>query len=154
MTPQEKQERQRVLESAHSFLRTPYHHQGRVKGAGVDCATFICMAFEETGLESPIDLPAYSKDWFIHQADELYLTRVLKRTTEISEQQALPGDIVLYKLGRIWAHGGIIIEPGWPMIIHAYHRARYVITTEGNQGDFEYRPRRFFRRNGWVGNSA
>jgi cell wall-associated NlpC family hydrolase len=150
MTEQEKKERAAVLANAMTFIGTPYHHAARVKGGGVDCATFLCMAFEEIGLESPIVLDKYQPDWFLMRNDERYLDKLLSRAVEITEQQALAADIVLYQFGRCFAHGGIIIDPGWPMIIHAYHRARYVTISEGNNGDFDRRPRRFFRRKGWT----
>ena len=39
--------RNRVCRIARSWLGTPYHHMGRVKGAGVDCAMFPLEVYRE-----------------------------------------------------------------------------------------------------------
>lgn len=36
----EQEERARFVATALSYVGTPYHHHGRLKGIGVDCATF------------------------------------------------------------------------------------------------------------------
>lgn len=160
----EQEERAHVVAVARSFLRTPYHDCARVKGHGVDCATLLLMVFEEAGLESPINLEAYSPQWFLHHGEEKYLAKVLERAVEVTEQQALPGDVVLYRVGRCFAHGAIVVDPGWPTIIHAYKQAGIVTLGEGDQGDLAVigqgesgpansgkpRPRRFFTRKAWA----
>lgn len=39
-----------AVAEAMTWLGTPYHHQGRVKGVGVDCATLLCEVYKEVGL--------------------------------------------------------------------------------------------------------
>ena len=34
-------QRQRVVAEAETWLRTPYHHMGRIKGGGIDCPTLL-----------------------------------------------------------------------------------------------------------------
>ncbi len=33
--------RNQIIEEARSYIGTPYHHQGRIKGVGVDCAGVV-----------------------------------------------------------------------------------------------------------------
>lgn len=104
-----------------------------------------------------MEIPAYSPQWYLHKDVERYLEIVLSRGVEIDEARALPGDVVVYKFGRLFAHGAIIIEPGFPAIIHAYKQAGSVVLGEGLGGDLAAlrdgspRPRRFFTRKGWGG---
>jgi len=44
--------RQQVIEQARTWLGTPYHHQGRIKGIGVDCIGFIIGALMEVGISN------------------------------------------------------------------------------------------------------
>jgi cell wall-associated NlpC family hydrolase len=109
-------ERQRVVSIAKTWLRTPYVHMGRVKGAGCDCATLIAEVYEEAGLVPRVDLDYYSPQWHLHRDAERYLDRVLSYASVVEEP--LPGDVVLFRFGRTFSHGAIVVD--WPKIIHAY----------------------------------
>lgn len=145
-----KSEREHLLDVTRSWLGTPYRNCARLKGAGVDCAMLVVAAFEDAGLESPINVLRYSPQWYLNRSDEKFLSYVMARAVEITERETLPGDIVVYKFGRCYAHGGIIIEPGWPKIIHAFRQAGCVVIGEGDQGALKERQRRFFRRAAWA----
>lgn len=110
------EERKRVVEIAKSYIGTPYHHMGQIKGAGVDCLTLLLGVFGEAGLIDKIDLEYYPSDWHIHQSEERYMNGLLRYAHEVSEPK--PGDIVLWKFGRCFSHGAIVVE--WPLVIHAY----------------------------------
>jgi uncharacterized protein YijF (DUF1287 family) len=69
---------------------------------------------------------------------------VMDRAREVETPQ--PGDVVLYRIGRCFAHGGIVVEPGWPTIVHAYARAGRVLLDDGSAGDLARRERKFFSR--------
>src|SRR5262249_60926513 len=105
------QQRAEVVRVARSFVGTPYHHMGRVKGAGVDCATLLAEVYYEAGvLREPVAIDYYPMDWHLHRDDERYLRMVQRYCREIPEEQVQPGDIVVYHFGRAWAHGGIIVS--------------------------------------------
>ena len=112
----EQDERASVVAEALSWQTTPYHHRGRVKGAGVDCLTLLAEVFAGAGLLPRIDIPHYPKDWMHHRDAERYLEGLLQYAIEI-ETPPQPGDIVLWKFGRCFSHGAIVIE--WPMVVHA-----------------------------------
>ena len=40
----------RLAESALLWLGTPYHHNAKIRGVGVDCARFVIGACEDAGL--------------------------------------------------------------------------------------------------------
>lgn len=113
---EELHQRASVVAIAHSWLRTPYIHMGRVKGAGCDCATLLAEVYHEAGLIPRIELAYYSPQWHLHRDAERYLDFIYDYASEI--EYPLPGDIVLFRFGRTFSHGAIVID--WPRIIHAY----------------------------------
>lgn len=144
------EERALVVQVALTWERTPYHHNAMIKGVGVDCAMLVIAVFKEAGIVEASQVN-YLPQWFMHKGEEKYLTEVQKYADEISEAQALPGDVVAYKMGRTFSHGAIIINPGWPAIIHAHQEARMVIQDRGDGGRLADRERRFFSRWGAGG---
>jgi cell wall-associated NlpC family hydrolase len=42
-----------IVETARTWLGTPFHHQGRVKGAGVDCIGLVIGVARELGIWAP-----------------------------------------------------------------------------------------------------
>ena len=115
MTPAQ---RQAVVAEARSWLRTPYHDHGRVKGAGADCALFPLEVYTTVlGLTAP-PIPRYVMQWHLHRDAEMYLDYVRAfGAIEIAETEAQPGDFVLWRVGRVYSHGAIIVD--WPHVIHA-----------------------------------
>ncbi len=114
---QEAQERLCVVREALSWAGTPYHHQGRVKGSGVDCGQILAAVYEAAGIVDAPEIPQeYPPDWHVHRSEERYLATVERYATNVPD--ALPGDIVLFRFGRCLSHGGVVIR--WPWIIHSY----------------------------------
>lgn len=109
-------ERQKVIQIAKTWLGTPYHHHAQVKGAGSDCATFIAEVFFEAGLVKRFPIENYNPQWHLHRNAEKYMGRVLEYAREVETPQ--PGDIVIWKFGRTFSHGAIVVD--WPSIIHQY----------------------------------
>ncbi len=136
--------RQRVVDCARTWLRTPFHDCAAIKGVGVDCANLIAQVFEEAGLIPHVEIEPYSPQWFLHHSQELFIGYVLAAgAREIDETQAMMGDVVMYKLGRCFAHGAIIVE--WPQqIIHAHKQSGLVLASGGFDADLVDRQRRFF----------
>ena len=148
MNAQEQEQRQGVVDEALTWLRTPHHHRGRLKGVGVDCLTFPAMVYQAVGLVPLLPELEYSEQWFLHKSEEIVLIWVVKYGREI-KGPPLPGDLVLYQYGHCFSHGGIVLD--WPQIIHAiYHRA-----VEFDDGEHlvinGHRPkqRKFYRYQGW-----
>ena len=142
----EQEEREAVIAEARSFIGTPYHHEGRVKGpnGGVDCAQLIALVYH-AALPHRIKLvePAhYPPDWMMHRDLERYMGEVTAWAHETKSPK--PADLALIKIGRVFAHGGIIVPPGWPHIIHADSSVRRIEEGLGDQGRLADKERRFF----------
>lgn len=112
----EQAQRQAVIEEAKTWLGTPYHHQGRIKGVGVDCATILCEVYEKVGLIPYVDPTPYPPDWHLHRESERYMGWMEQYGYATETPQ--PGDIVLWKFGRCFSHGGILVDA--KTIIHSY----------------------------------
>jgi cell wall-associated NlpC family hydrolase len=108
--------RAKVLEEARSWLRTPFHHEGRVKGAGVDCAMLLAEVYEIAGQIARVVPEHYPHDWHCHRSEEKFLAWLLQLAKEV--ETPLPADIALFHIGRTWSHGAIVVD--WPMVIHAW----------------------------------
>jgi NlpC/P60 family putative phage cell wall peptidase len=109
--------RQAVLDEAARWLGTPYHHMGRVRGAGADCLTLLAEVYQHAGVVPPIEVPFYPPDWNLHRDTERYVEGVRGYAKEIEGPPA-PGDVALFRFGRCFAHGAIVTL--WPRLIHAY----------------------------------
>ena len=113
---------------ARSFIGTPYVLGGRLKGAGVDCATLLGCYLIELGA-APTDLwqnlEGYHHDWFLHSANERYLRGLMKfgfdaaQTLCRADAKAEPGDLALFKVvnSKVFNHGAIVTL--WPHGVHA-----------------------------------
>lgn len=144
MIMDEYDQRARVVAITMEWERTPYIHQGRIKGVAADC-TFFYKVFEESGLIPTIDIPFYSHQAHLNRQSSAYLPMVQKYAKrEVQQDEAQAGDVVMYHIARSWSHGAVIINPGWPHILHADMGARFVIRALGDQGHFLNAPRRFF----------
>jgi cell wall-associated NlpC family hydrolase len=62
-----------VIIEARGWLRTPYHHMGRVKGCGTDCLMLLAEVYERAGVVPHIDVPFYAPHWNLHRDAERYL---------------------------------------------------------------------------------
>ena len=116
--------RAKIVEEVKTWLGTPYISNGMVKGrrGGTDCAMLLVGVYGDLGLiPKEFDPRPYPPQWHVHKNEERYLEYVLSFVKEI-EGPPLPGDIVLFKISRLFAHGGIVVN--WPNIIHAVGNSR------------------------------
>jgi cell wall-associated NlpC family hydrolase len=138
----ESAQRGAVIAEARSWIGTPYRHMGRHKGAGVDCAMLPALVYEAAGIIGRVEIGHYPPDWHLHRDTERYRTIVESYATPTDTP--MPGDFAMWKIGRAYAHGGIIVNPGWPEIVHADMEARHVILARGDGGRLAGRPPIFF----------
>ena len=134
-----------VIEEAVGWLRTPYHHMARVKGVGGDCLTLLAEVYEKAGVIPHVEIPFYPPDWNLHRDAERYLEGVMRYACEVPARDnpnpPQPGDIAVFKFGRCFAHGAIVLQ--WPRLIHAWHNAG-VVYADAWQGQLTGRPMRIF----------
>jgi cell wall-associated NlpC family hydrolase len=122
--------RSAVVAEARSWLGTPWRHMGDIKGQCVDCAMFLRMTYINAGVIAPFDPRPYPRLWFLHHDEERFLGWVVDKLggTEIALDRARPADLLIYRIGRCFAHGSILVDSR--TIVHAYHKNREVILTE------------------------
>lgn len=159
---QELAERRAVIDQGLSYVGTPYHHRGTLRGVGVDCITFLLGAFQGARVLGAVELPRYPRDWHLHRDQERYMTGLLKycvETAPASERTPKPADIVLYKFGRAFSHGVLVLE--WPKAIHAYvgvgvtevdalRLPMLTVIGERVEGQGQPRPSKVFRFERWA----
>lgn len=119
----QSRERSAVAAEALSWLGTPYHHHARIKGVGVDCAQILCEVYEACRLVPHVDPGFYATDWHLHRGEELYMGW-LERSGARQVQTPALGDVALFRFGRCFSHGGIVVEASDQLeamtVLHAY----------------------------------
>jgi len=130
-----------VVAEARSWLGTPFHHQGRIKGAGVDCAMLLAEVYESCGIVRRVDPGYYPPDWHMHRDAERYLDQLLGYARELDRAPS-PGDVAVFRFGRTFSHGAIVTE--WPAVIHAYWAAGRVVWGDATRYPLSGREVRFF----------
>jgi cell wall-associated NlpC family hydrolase len=129
-----------VVAEAGTWLRTPYHHRARVKGAGVDCAQILIGVYGAVGLVEPFDTGDYPMDWMNHRDEERYLGWIERFGWRVEAPK--PGDIAVWRFGRTFSHGAVVVE--WPRIIHANRRDGMVSYGDASSGDLAQREVLFY----------
>ena len=108
---------------AWGYLGTPFMHQGRMPGVGLDCAGVVICIARERGLVPPdFDVTNYAQQpdqTSIVDACEKYLVRVPRA-------QAQPSDVLVMRWDRWPQHLGIMgvypTDPAQRVVIHAFMR--------------------------------
>jgi len=127
--------REDITTEALSWIGTPYHHHGRLKGVGADCAMFPAAVY---GVEP--DIGPYPAQWHLHHDEERYLEAVLRHAVPVEAPGE--GDFVLWKYGRCFSHGGIVIR--WPLVVHARLGLGVILDDASINQDLRHRKTRFF----------
>lgn len=135
-------ERAAILATARTWIGTPFHGGASIKGVGVDCAQFVRAVAIESGAREIDETGAYSDQWFMHRSGEQLINFAKRYTVEIAEADALPGDLVVYKIGRAFAHMAILT--GSATIIHAHKQVGCVCEALIESSDLAGRERRYF----------
>ncbi len=131
-----------IVAEALSWERTPYHPRAKLKGVGVDCAMFPAAVFNAVGLV-PVISPDYSPQWMLHRDEEQFLSWVTPYAREIDLADVGPGDFAIWKFGRCYSHGAIVID--LPEVIHAVIIGSGVIRANIDRDEeLRSRPVRFF----------
>lgn len=142
--------REAIVAEALSWCSTPWHHEAHIKGVGVDCAQLLRIVLNNCGANiRPTD--HYPRDWHLHREQERFMLFVLEHCVEIDEEDLLPGDMILWRFGRCFSHGGFFI--GGTRIVHAIVRERITRIGDMNEGELGFKnkhPRRCFRWSGFL----
>lgn len=148
MTPTESlAARQLIVAEAMTWMDTPYHHLGDIKGAGVDCAMLLVRTFVDVGILPAFDPRPYSPQWHLHRSDEKYLGWLRQYATETEQPQ--PGDVGVWRYGRAFSHAGILVEGDGKTgtVVHALRMSRKVGTQRVDEFPLAGRPLIWFALN-------
>ncbi|RCS59713.1 C40 family peptidase [Parvibium lacunae] len=143
-------DRENILAIARGWLGTPWHHQARCKGAGVDCAQFLLAVYAEAGLIKAFEPDDYSQDWMLHSDQPLFVEVLKRYATPVDF--GLPGDVAMFTVGRQPAHAAIVVD--WPTIIHAYRAEGIVTESRADTGPLANKFAGFYRLNQFVSGAA
>lgn len=145
------QQRAAVVAEAETWLGTPWRHAARLKGVGVDCANLVIGVYAGAGLIAPFDPPPYPRDWHVHKTEEWFL-RLMPGfpAVAIEAAAAWPGDLVLFKIGRVFSHAAIVLEPGRVGIHAAVNEAKVVRCNLDRDAGLTSGPRKFFTYKDWF----
>jgi cell wall-associated NlpC family hydrolase len=162
MSRGEDAQRDAVIRETMSWLGTAFHHRGRIKAirdaqgkitdkGGVDCAQSVYLIYRAAVPAIVPELAAADADyafaWNLSKetaGEERYLGVVLDHAHEIERGAARPGDLALFRWGLAWAHGAIIMPPGFASIAHANANAGLFMLDRADNGKLARRPVRFF----------
>lgn len=107
-----------VVLEARRWVGTPFTHQGRVLGAGVDCAGLLI------GVARALRLSSYDINGYNRSPDGYELRAECDREMDaVPAGQARVGDVLLLRMGRYPQHLAIVsaVEAGVPTVmIHAH----------------------------------
>lgn len=111
--------RDKIVAAARGWLGTPFHHQGRLKGVGVDCAGVIVEVARELNI-GDVDMQGYG-----HRPDSRELERLChEHMTRVPVDQAKPGDVLLILIDKAPQHLAFRTDVG---MLHSYAPARRVV---------------------------
>lgn len=102
-----------IVDEARTWIDTPFHHQGRLKGVGVDCAGVIIGVAHALKL-SEFDCRNYGREPTMGQMRILLEEHMIKVVTP------LPGDALLFSFDVMEQHLGMFTDAN--TIIHAYEK--------------------------------
>jgi cell wall-associated NlpC family hydrolase len=105
--------RPRLVEIARGYIGTPFHHQGRLPGVGLDCAGVAVCALRECNIEVQ-DITGYARV----PSKGIFDTAVLDHCNKISQNELEAGDFVMFSFLSEPQHIAIMSSP--TTIIHAY----------------------------------
>jgi NlpC/P60 family putative phage cell wall peptidase len=117
---------EKMLSAARAALNTPFHHQGRVAGVGLDCIGLVIVALQATGMT------VHDRTDYGRRPDGHSLVTALKQhgAQRVDEIQA--GDILLFRYDQQPQH--VALATSRDTMIHAFAPAGKVIET--NIGDY------------------
>ncbi len=116
-----------VVQAARAWLGTPFHHQARLKGVGVDCVGLVIGVARELGLVAA----DFDVDTYPRVPDGVSLMHLVNLHLTPLQGEMAPGHVVVVRFDRDPQHLGILgdYRHGGLSIIHAAAEPGRVIET-------------------------
>ncbi len=109
--------RRDVVVAARRWIGTPYQHQASCEGAGADCLGLVRGIWREVCGAEPMQVPAYTPDWFAAARDERLLAAMNSHFCAVRSDAQI-GDVLVFRLRSVAKHLAVVSARG--KIIHAY----------------------------------
>ena len=123
-----------VVNSARTWIGTPFHLQGRIKNVGCDCIGFILGVAREVSaisIVSKLDLNLYDVFSYHWLKDGLLLKKCIKKHLKmVAKRPIMVGNILLFQFTKRQFHLSIvseIIDTSFIRIIHSCLSAGKVV---------------------------
>lgn len=110
-----------ILRYARQCLGTPFRHQGRLIGVGLDCAGVIIYVARQLGLD-PIDVQGYGTEPNNEQLERALDAQPCLERAFLEDRK--PGDVLLMRFRFDPQHLAIFADE---TIIHAYQQIGQVV---------------------------
>lgn len=105
-----------IVAEARSWVGTPFRHQQRAKGHGVDCIGLV------VGVARALGLPLQDRTDYARMPDGVTLGAELARQFDaVAEADMRPGDVLLFAMSKLPRHVAIYVGEvdGHPRMVHA-----------------------------------
>lgn len=116
--------RQMIIDKGREYLNTPFVHQARIKGVGIDCIGLV------TGVARDLEIFDHDCTVYPKYSDGTLLMREVLKVFDVADiEDRLPGDVIIYWIDRHTKHPqhiGILTATG---VIHTYDRVGKVVET-------------------------
>lgn len=97
----------RIVELARSYIGTPFQHQGRMPGVGLDCAGVVIAIARELGIVAPdFDITGYGRT----PDGESLMRWCREHMTEIPRYEMRSGDVLCVAWEVIPHHLGVLAD--------------------------------------------
>lgn len=110
-----------MVSAARSCIGTPFHHQGRAPGAGLDCIGLIVVALRAAGYK------VQDRTDYGHRPDGRSLIEALEAHGARAVTDIQAGDILLFRYDRQPQHAALAAGPDG--MIHSFAPAGAVVET-------------------------
>lgn len=114
--------REDIVTEARKYIGTPFHHQGRLIGVGIDCVGLLTCVMRSLGL-SEYDNTSYARE----PSNGLLTKELQAHLDEIPLEDVREGDVLVFWFGRKKRnpqHVGIRTDRG---MLHTYADVKKVV---------------------------
>lgn len=117
----ETQNADHLIAAARACLGTPFHHQGRTPGVGLDCIGLVVIALRAIGI------PVQDRSDYAPRPDGVSLIAALEAHGAQKVEQIKAGDILVFRYENRPQHVAMATDEGH--LIHAFAPAGSVVET-------------------------
>ena len=136
--------REKLIAEARRWIGTPFKHQGRLRGVGVDCIGLIVQPARDVGIDC-IDEAGYSR-----QSNAEHTLEMLEVSfVQIDKSDVLPGDVLFFwfETPEQPHHFAYVTDVG---VLHAYEQAHTCVVETRRHAWWESHIHSAWRFKCWV----